>query len=303
MKGCQTLVSVIIPTYNRKDFVVNAIDSCLNQTYNNIEIIVIDDGSTDGTKDIISEINNEVVDYTWQSNGGVSSARNTGVRKSNGEYIVFLDSDDKLYPNFIERALSEIKSRGEECGAVYTSARLYNSGEFEKKISVPNRVLTKKDLLTNNEIGGMSGKLVKTDVFDTVGYFDEDLPHSEDFDFFLRMLDKYYITGINNVMCEFHDHSGSQLTAEISSKIKGQDLLYQKHRNILGDSVRAKQYYSRGILYADNGKMDKAKANLLKAIKKNKFKSKYHAHYIACISGSKAYRLFIKIKHKIRAAI
>ena len=93
--------SVIIPTYNRCEFVKNAIQSVLDQTYKDYEIIVIDDGSTDSTKDSLSSIIEQIT-YIYQDNRGVSSARNTGIKKSIGSYIAFLDSDDLWEPKKLE---------------------------------------------------------------------------------------------------------------------------------------------------------------------------------------------------------
>ncbi|RBQ10006.1 glycosyltransferase family 2 protein [Pedobacter miscanthi] len=93
-------VTVIIPTYNNKAYIETAIQSILDQTYDNVECIVIDDGSTDGTQEILSDlILHNKIEYFYQENKGVSSARNLGIKKANGEYLLFLDADDLLKPN------------------------------------------------------------------------------------------------------------------------------------------------------------------------------------------------------------
>ena len=102
------LVSVIIPTYNRGYCLCEAIDSVLAQTYTNIEIIVVDDGSTDSTEEILKKYGPEI-QYLWQENQGVSSARNLGIRAAKGEWIAFLDSDDEWLPNKLERQLEELR--------------------------------------------------------------------------------------------------------------------------------------------------------------------------------------------------
>lgn len=97
------LFSVIIPTYNRADLVARTVQSVLNQSFVNFEVIVVDDGSTDNTANIIKCINDVRISYIFQENQGVSAARNLGVSVSKGKYIIFLDSDDEALPNWLER--------------------------------------------------------------------------------------------------------------------------------------------------------------------------------------------------------
>ncbi|TSJ40761.1 glycosyltransferase family 2 protein [Mucilaginibacter corticis] len=102
------LVSVIIPTYNRRDKIVTAIESALNQTYPNIQLIVSDDGSTDGTQEFI-EKNYPTIDYTMNEHGGQASARNNGLAKAKGTIIASLDSDDKWNPDFVEACVEKLE--------------------------------------------------------------------------------------------------------------------------------------------------------------------------------------------------
>lgn len=108
-------ISVIIPLYNKVKSIHRTIDSVLKQTYNNIEIIVVDDGSTDGSDKIIRNIHDKRVRYISKSNGGVSSARNYGVLKAKGDYIIFLDADDYFLPNAIEILSNTIKQYSVDC--------------------------------------------------------------------------------------------------------------------------------------------------------------------------------------------
>ncbi len=99
-------VSVIIPTYNRRAYVQEAIDSVLAQTYTDYEIIVIDDGSTDGTGEALRERYGDKIIYEWQENQGLSAARNRGIESSRGQYIALLDSDDLWMPEKLERQVA-----------------------------------------------------------------------------------------------------------------------------------------------------------------------------------------------------
>ncbi len=123
------LVSIIIPTYNRANLVIRAIESALNQTYRNIELIVIDDGSKDQTPQIISQIKDPRIRYIrYEENRGASHARNVGLSLAKGEFISFLDSDDEFLPQKIEKQL-EAFEKSENVGAVYCDTYLL----FENK--------------------------------------------------------------------------------------------------------------------------------------------------------------------------
>lgn len=100
--------SIIIPTYNRADIINDTIQSVINQSYTNWELIVIDDGGTDNTKDLINQINHPNISYYWKENGERGAARNFGVKKAKGEYIFFLDSDDLIYPKHLLQAKSKL---------------------------------------------------------------------------------------------------------------------------------------------------------------------------------------------------
>lgn len=115
------LISVIVPCYNVAEFLGECVDSLLAQTYKNLEIILVDDGATDNTGEIAKRYaqNNTNVQYVYRENGGLSAARNTGIDNSKGEYVAFIDSDDYVEPNYIERLYSAIKDTGAEvsvCG-------------------------------------------------------------------------------------------------------------------------------------------------------------------------------------------
>lgn len=102
------LVSVIVPTYNRAHILHNALNSLLEQSYNNIEIIVVDDGSTDDTAELINRYNNDHIKYFFQQNTGQAGARNTGLRHATGDIVASLDSDDIWYPNFLEKCVKKL---------------------------------------------------------------------------------------------------------------------------------------------------------------------------------------------------
>lgn len=122
-------VSVIIPAYNRAAEVRNAIESVLAQTFSNLEVIVVDDGSSDGTGKILGEVYGDRIRYFAQANQGASVARNKGLAEARGEWVAFLDSDDLWEREKLEWQLKALERFSPQCGACYTDVRLFNHSE------------------------------------------------------------------------------------------------------------------------------------------------------------------------------
>jgi len=181
------MVSIVITTYNRRAFLKEAVLSVLDQDYQDKEIIIIDDGSTDGS---FEEVRKFPLRYVWKQNGGISSARNMGIGVSNGEFIAFLDVDDlwkkgkltKQVQTMIENQIDisytdEIWIRNGEHLNQRGRHRKYSGLIFER--CLPLCIISP------------SSVVIKRNVFDEVGLFDEDLPVCEDYDMWLRITSRY----------------------------------------------------------------------------------------------------------------
>lgn len=190
MNKLATKLSVIIPTFSRAGLVGRAIKSVLSQTLQPDEIIIIDDGSTDETPTIIEQ-NFPMVKYFRQNNKGVSSARNAGIRMANGDWIVFLDSDDEWLPKKLSGQMNAL-SKNTEMKICYTNEIWVRHGR---------RVNQRKK---HTKFGGHiyqnclplciispSSVVIHKSIFDEVGFFDESLPVCEDYDLWLRICSRY----------------------------------------------------------------------------------------------------------------
>jgi glycosyltransferase involved in cell wall biosynthesis len=180
------LVSVIIPTYNRSSLVREAVDSVLKQTFKDFELIVIDDGSTDGTAKALDPYKGRLV-YCFQNNRGVSAARNQGLRMARGPWIAFLDSDDYWLPekletqiHFFSQTPQALICQTEEIWI--RNGRRLNPLKKHKKFS--GDIFAPSLLLC---LVSPSAVMMRRDLFDRVGYFDEALPACEDYDLWLRI--------------------------------------------------------------------------------------------------------------------
>jgi len=185
------LVSVIIPSYNSGKFLAEALDSVLKQEYLNIEIIIVDDGSTDNTREICQDYQNryEQVKYIYQKNRGLGGARNTGINNASGELFANLDADDMALPNFISKMVKILSESSSDTAAVSPNAQFYQNDKpldqtFYKAHYTPAR-LSLEDELIGNRIP--STALIKTAVAKKIGLYHE-TRHQEDYDFWLRFL-------------------------------------------------------------------------------------------------------------------
>ncbi|HDP68267.1 MAG TPA: glycosyltransferase [Candidatus Marinimicrobia bacterium] len=185
-------VSVIIPTYNRGAVLEQAIKSVLNQTYQNYEIIVVDDGSTDNTHRILQKYGHKIRYYS-KLHGGVSSSRNFGLEKSEGSWVAFLDSDDYWMPEKLERQIEFVRQNPEFL-IVQTDEKWIRRGKFVNSMQKHRKYggwIFKQCLPLC--IVSPSAVMVHQRVFNDVGVFDEDLPVCEDYDLWLRIAYKYPI--------------------------------------------------------------------------------------------------------------
>jgi len=143
-------VSIIIPTYNQSQYLEEAMESVLNQTYQNIEIIIVDDGSTDNTSEVVKSFDNKII-YIPQKNKGASSARNAGIKKAQGQYVAFLDSDDMWIKNKLEKQIKFIQNNP-EIGLLGTGCYQMvdiNKMIYKKIFPAKNEIL-QKDLIKYN---------------------------------------------------------------------------------------------------------------------------------------------------------
>jgi len=192
----QPLVSVIIPTYNKSQYLREAIKSVLNQTYKNIEVIVVDDGSTDNTKEIVESFNDSRIIYIFQENKGPAIARNTGIKKAQGEYIAFLDSDDLWLKEKLEKQVdfmeknSEIGLLGTGCYEVTDKGKIIG----KKIFPIKNKIL-QKDLIKYNSFI-QSSVMIRKEVFDKVGLYDKSFRESEDYELWLRIAGNYKVRNL-----------------------------------------------------------------------------------------------------------
>ena len=209
-------ISAVIPTYNRKQFVLDAINSALQQDPKNYEIIVVDDGSTDGTFEYLLSLNLPIRVIRKQ-NGGVASARNEGIRNAKGKYITFLDSDDVWLPGILKAQLDFLASHP-HIPLVYTDQYIELSGKRLEKTRFQAQPATHEEksrfdlssaVLKHTPIHA-SSVMVRRSVFDAVGLFNEELKIHEDTEMWNRISEKYELGYIEKPLSIFRWEKDSE---------------------------------------------------------------------------------------------
>jgi len=207
----------VIPTYNRADLLPQAIESALNQTYRNTEVLVIDDGSTDNTRDVCRNyVAERQIRYVRKPNGGIGSALNRGILEMHGEWFKWLSSDDYLEPEAVELLLR--KAQDARAKVVYSSYRLVGvNGRLVGFHPERDRdYLSFAAELVRQHVGNGSSILIHRSVFERVGLFNEGLRAGEDYDFWLRacLLHKYRFHCVEAFTLNYRVHE-KQLTAQV----------------------------------------------------------------------------------------
>lgn len=186
-------ISIIVPIYNAEDYLSSCLDSIINQTYSDFETILIDDGSTDKTSDILKSYTNKdkrLISF-YQINGGVSQARNLALEKVKGRFLTFIDADDYVAPNYLKSLYEDIILN--DADIVYQSVfKFFEDGETCKLFSFKHNILNVNDFFSKHNVGEYGypfGKIFKVDYLKQNNiFFENDLKFGEDFNFTLKYL-------------------------------------------------------------------------------------------------------------------
>lgn len=284
-------VSVIIPTYNRANLVSRAIKSVLNQTYQDFEIIVVDDCSEDNTEEIVKSFNDSRIRYIkHKKNKGGSAARNTGIKRARGKYIAFLDDDDEWLPSKLEKQIMLFEKLSKHYGVVYSGYYIAKGDVIKRKVLPKYRGDVYGYLLKRNFIGSPT-IVVRKECFKRAGLFDEDLPASQDWDMWLRIAKYYKFEYILEPLAIYYTNgSYFKLDKYIISLEKILNKYYQDFcRN---PKVLSNMYKYLGILYFIIGDKKKATNLFIKSIDLKLLQNSY-IHILLSIIFPKIYKKLI----------
>ncbi|BAT71130.1 glycosyl transferase, group 2 [Thermosulfidibacter takaii ABI70S6] len=246
------LVSVVIPTYNRAQFVKRAIQSALSQDLKNIEVIVVDDGSQDNTEEVIKNIKDDRLIYIkHEANRGVSEARNTGIKAAQGKYIAFLDSDDFWAKNKISKQL-EAFEKNPEAGLCYTSVNFIDpNGKIKRVQRAIYSGYIYPLLLEKNIIGPTSSVMVKKETLLLSQLFNTKLNYREDYEMWLRIAKQHPVIGIDETLTFQVVHTNKRLSSDLTRRIESFEYILQEFKDDFEKHPKAfaRQLYELGKIY------------------------------------------------------
>ncbi len=226
-------VSVVLPTYQRASTLARAIRSVLEQTYRDFELIVVDDGSTDGTAEILARLEDPRVRcIRLDANRGASAARNAGIRAARGRLLAFQDSDDEWLPSKLERHLAAFRAHGPGIGVVYSDMeRIWKDGrrEYHRSPAVVQGALLDPNTGFYQVCRlGIQSTVIRRECFTAVGGFDEAFPALEDLELFVRLSRRYAFHHLELPLVRYYETPGG-LSTNAAAKLVARRLLLARY--------------------------------------------------------------------------
>ncbi len=220
-----SLISVVIPTYNRPKYLKKAIETVLAQTYKNVEIIIIDDASDTDTEKIIDLFDDErILFFRNKKRSGAPISRNNGIKKAKGEFIAFLDDDDEWEPEKLEKQVKEFDDEKVGLVVCYSLDKRFGM----TRVSKPKQSVSHADLLKSFNLSSTSSYVVLKKALEEVGFFDINLPSAQEYDLAIRISKIFKIKTVPKVLM-IQNASTGQISTNWSKKIKGILALYSKY--------------------------------------------------------------------------
>lgn len=240
------MISIIVPLYNKGEKVCKTIDSVLKQEYENYEVVVVDDGSKDDSANYVKSYTDPRIKYVYKNNGGVSSARNYGIYKSKGEWILFLDADDEILPSALSELLS-LRKKYPKCKLLTGQIKWMNEGKeqhVKEKHVVSGSFCTSYPFWTiwqNKCCPGTRNLLIHRSVIEKYGGYDERMSFFEDWEFSLRMARCGTIACVNKYIAVYNQEEGGLST---SSHPLEKEMAYY-----IPEIIKKASFFERALLY------------------------------------------------------
>jgi glycosyltransferase involved in cell wall biosynthesis len=254
-----TEVSIIIPTYNRAKSLGAAIQSILDQTYQDFEVIIVDDYSSDNTERVVRGFQDQRISFIRHpENRGSGCARNTGIKRAKGRFIAFQDSDDIWLPSKLMKQIEALSEASDEVGVVYTGYVRRESGveKYYPELYVEEKQNNILRQLVKGNIVGTPTAIVKRECFEKVGLFDEELSNSEDWELWLRIAKDYLFIFIDEPLV-IASLCYDSINRNLKAKTASLERIFSLHEEDFNRDSRsyARHLYLTGVDYCQIGKM------------------------------------------------
>ena len=261
------LVSVIMSVYNGEKYLQEAVDSILNQTFKDFEFIIVNDGSTDKTREILASYNDPRVKIITKEHLGISKAKNKAIKSSNGKYIAIMDADDISLPERLELEV-DFLDKNRDIGLVGSSFYVIDEkGKVVSTVLPPTQNKVIQERLLEGNCFGHSTVMMRREILENVGYYREEFKYSLDYDLYLRIAECYKVCNLNSILCKWRINFQSvSITkrveqnkyAEFAKELAGERRKYGKDRlqtsskeeidKILSEMLSKNKYKDKRIL-------------------------------------------------------
>jgi glycosyltransferase involved in cell wall biosynthesis len=301
-------VSVILPTHNRAHLLDRAIRSALDQSYKDFELIVIDDGSTDETEQVVRGFGDDRIVYLHhEENRGAAAARNTGLRAARGEYVAFLDSDGEWLPHKLDRQMKVLAEASPAVGVVYTDMWTVTREGRKQYWSSP-RIMPEDGIIYHQAIDyGVSGinmqaAVIRKECFEKTGVFDEEFPRYIDVELFIRLSKHFHFHHIAEPL--IIDHVTPGISSDGALLIEARKLILRKYRADIERNRKslARHLYAIGTVLCQYGEIDEGRRHLLRSVRTYPFVLRHMVSALVWLLGERAYRIAARVKRTVQAA-
>ncbi len=247
----QPYFSVILPVFNRRNKISEAIQSVLNQSYTNWELLVIDDCSTDDTANIILAYTDSRINYLKNlKNQGPAGSRNNGIKNAKGKIISFLDSDDQYFPDFLEKTFQVLKLVNPNVGFIWTGLEVIYSSGKKIELWVPEITVSPYyTFLKELRIGTNSGLSIRKEVFDECGGFNESLTAAEDTELLLRIVRKYQFTQVKEPLINIDKSGRDRLSLDYKKNAFSYNKFIAQHWPFISKFPELKKKFSYKLMW------------------------------------------------------
>jgi glycosyltransferase involved in cell wall biosynthesis len=288
----------VIPTYNRAELVERAVHSVLSQTYSDLEVIVVDDASTDDTRDEIKalqDIDHRVRYFRHDRNRGAQTARNTGIQAAKGEYVAFLDSDNEWLNEKLQRQAALFSNKADSPGAVYCGFwRVSANGSILAEYIPRYRGLVYKQAL-GEWLTDTSTLVVRKDILEKIHGFDENVRAYQEWDLCIRLARECKFDFVPECLTLYHEHTSPSISKDILKDANcylgvvetyREEILRECGRRTLGE-----HYLKTGRLFVRADQFELSRAYFLKSIQYDPLNIKAMIHFGASLLGKDIYKL------------
>jgi glycosyltransferase involved in cell wall biosynthesis len=288
-----SLVSVILPTYNRAGLLPRSVRSVLNQTYPNFELIIVDDCSTDNTKAVVGGFRDKRIKYLRQVvNRGATASRNAGIKAAVGQYVAFQDSDDEWLPGKLKKQIEAFEFGSPDLGVVFTSFWLIDNGfktYYPQFFSKQTNGELHYELLKTNFIG-TPASVVKKSCFDRAGLFGN-IPRLQDWELWLRISRFYSFKHIDEPLLNAYRCSDS-ISRNRRALITARKYILKKYFTDISrkPKVQSQHYFDIGTLLCLDGRVNEGRRYLLEAMRLNQTDHKLPLSFLVSILGKNVYK-------------